>query len=450
MSATKISGGKYAGRAAPDHVIYAGQSSGYYLMKSKDGTVRESAYRDIGSLLNEAQSNEWVQILPAGTGMTSFYYLRTTVQLKSGMVITGISRTGGYYGTVILLDTTSPINGMEMIWSSPSAAKLIVVLKDFFLRGKGDQGQTSGNGIHIEYTGTEAPTTNQFILDNVYLYAWPSYGLYSTVGKHWHVNNCRIRSCYTGGAYFNIAPAGLWGKMAFINNVIDEIRGFGFKFVGNISGPFLFTGNRLVANYVGGAIFNILTDLTSEKIISNNAFIANSKQGTGAGSDLVIQTGENYIINNNSIGFESKTKWAGNYGIDIASGVTGIATGNDVGGIFEIKNLRCQSDDFIIVNNRGINPIGVITNPFKDSPAIIGLTGTASGPTANELYEVRHCDVILKSSGQTGGNVQIFAPDGTTVLEELGTSAFTRHIPRGHKINFGGFTSGPTVTVSAS
>lgn len=101
-----------------------------------------------------------------------------------------------------------------------------------------------------------------------------------------------------------------------------------------------------------------------------------------------------------------------------------------------------------IRNNKGYNPVGTLSTPFETTTTKVGLCGDESAPTADTLYEVFGVDIWIKATSQTGGTVKVYASDGTTELMDLGASGFDAvFLPIGYKINFGAFTSAPTVTV---
>jgi len=103
----------------------------------------------------------------------------------------------------------------------------------------------------------------------------------------------------------------------------------------------------------------------------------------------------------------------------------------------------------IIRNNIGFNPVGVITLPFETTGATVGLDGDESVPTANMDYVVAGVDIFITSGGGTGVSVTIKDQNDNTVASGLATLT-AQFLPIGYKINFGSFTSAPTVTVSGN
>jgi len=102
------------------------------------------------------------------------------------------------------------------------------------------------------------------------------------------------------------------------------------------------------------------------------------------------------------------------------------------------------------VNN--FNPYGVISNPFENTENTVGLydpSGTASAtPNANVDYEVVSTDVMITATGGSGVSITIKDVDGNTVASGL-SSISALYLPVGYKINFGSFSSAPSVTVAA-
>ncbi|MDH5461183.1 MAG: hypothetical protein OEX09_03030, partial [Candidatus Bathyarchaeota archaeon] len=102
-----------------------------------------------------------------------------------------------------------------------------------------------------------------------------------------------------------------------------------------------------------------------------------------------------------------------------------------------------------IRNNIGINPVGIIALPFEETGATVGIEGDESIPAANMDYVVAGVDIFITSSGGTGVSIAIKDQNGNSVASGLATLN-AQFLPVGYKINFGAFTSAPTVTVSGN
>jgi len=101
--------------------------------------------------------------------------------------------------------------------------------------------------------------------------------------------------------------------------------------------------------------------------------------------------------------------------------------------------------------------LGAVSNPFYDTTFTIEgqprrtirpLGGEATSPTANQNYVLANMPVMITSTGGTDVNITIKAQNGDTVVSGL-TSLNGFYLPVGYRINFGGFSVAPTVTVTA-
>jgi len=98
-------------------------------------------------------------------------------------------------------------------------------------------------------------------------------------------------------------------------------------------------------------------------------------------------------------------------------------------------------------NNQGWNPKGVLSSPFTGNT--VGLRGASQNPTADTDYRVYGVDVLVTSFGGTAVNITIKDNAGNMVAYNLTTLSAT-YLPMEYKINFGSFTSAPTVIVSGN
>lgn len=99
----------------------------------------------------------------------------------------------------------------------------------------------------------------------------------------------------------------------------------------------------------------------------------------------------------------------------------------------------------IVKSNLGWNDtLGKIATPFASSGRI-GPWGTTGTPSPSTDYKAEGPDLMLAVSG--GSDVSINITDPTSNTVQSGLSAYTGVLPVGYSVNFGAFSSAPTVYV---
>ena len=103
------------------------------------------------------------------------------------------------------------------------------------------------------------------------------------------------------------------------------------------------------------------------------------------------------------------------------------------------------SSEISIINNTGLNPIGLYAYPFWGTYGINLYSDWQTDPIANTDYDVRISPIRLISTGGTG--VDIIIEDGSGNQISNPGATCDEYIPLGWVINFGAFTVAPTVKV---
>lgn len=267
------------------------------------------------------------------------------------------------------------------------------------------------------------------------------------------LTNCRSISAVTSGISISdetsdgIVIEGCKVKLAGQNGIV--LRGTNITCIGNHS-----TDNGQNGIYDLGS-----TTARVNHVISNNQVLRNSTSGSGSYHGIKIDVSATNITNlvckgNNCSDNSGTPKQA--YGIVVVTGastglVDAIVEGNELIGNVTGKFAMLSGIDTasaIVKDNYGYNPIGSIANMLNTSLNIFSpynLTGGASAPVASTAYLVAHTDIILTVSGGTGVSISI--KDGAGNVISSGLSTLTRErIPRGFKVDFGGFSVAPTVS----
>lgn len=108
-------------------------------------------------------------------------------------------------------------------------------------------------------------------------------------------------------------------------------------------------------------------------------------------------------------------------------------------------------DDSVIMENKGYNPIGLISTAFDHTNNRLGVHTYGSGgnftavPDSAEDYTVVISDILLRVTGGSGVSVVIKDADNNTFASAL-TSVTAIPIPVGYKVNIT-YSSAPTVTI---
>lgn len=178
-------------------------------------------------------------------------------------------------------------------------------------------------------------------------------------------------------------------------------------------------------------------------ILTENTFSDDSKLYAAVLFDCPSQTLRNIIISDNI--FSNK------YGLYFNSVIRNnkvIITNNDYTSCTHACNFPIKVHKGIIVNNLGLNPIGKHGNPFYRYDADVNYIEPNAGdaaPTSNTMYTVQVAPARIISTGGSGVSIAVY--DGKNNLIKTYGSTCDVYLDVGQVINFGGFTTAPTVSV---
>lgn len=364
------------------------------------------------------------------------------------------------YGfTITEVGSNPPINqdGIRIL-NSPTA------LKDVYITEVGIF-SVGGSGINVTAAGT------QIWLDKSYIESTGQWGAVLT-GSSMRVTNTYFYNAKyaqlgikSGGAAYVFSSWFYSGQASgikaggsltvansnFVSNALWAIDGTSTQQLSVTSSFFSQNGQSASANS-GGAI--ILWSTTLPINIVSNFF---SQNGGSSNAAIFIQdlpTIAVFTINGNTF-YDSRGASAGQYFIYFYESFSGTITGTVVGNAFNgqktgnpaIKiNGIARPANLIIRDNTGFNDIlGKITNPIATStPYTIGLAGSTGTVTASRNYTVFAVDQYVTVTGGTTVYINVTDPNGNLV--QSGLSTWTGELWIGWVINFGGFTTAPTVT----
>ena len=208
--------------------------------------------------------------------------------------------------------------------------------------------------------------------------------------------------------------------------------------------PYAVRGEIIAFNQIRNAHRGIYLDTTCGSTIYGNSIYHSYPNLNSVGIRLYRNCHQNSILSNVVDNLSYGIELTGHKNNDNA------IIGNTISGatkpVIVKPALNLQN---IIRNNIGFNPVGVISLPFEGTSATVGLEGDDSAPTANMDYVVAGVDIFITSSGGTGVSITIKDQNDKTVASGLATLT-VQFLPIGYRINFGSFTSVPTVTVSGN
>jgi hypothetical protein len=278
-----------------------------------------------------------------------------------------------------------------------------------------------------------------------------------------NVTNCTVE----GNVIDTIASGGIFANtgsgISIINNTITNINSNSTVIyitgVNNIT----LRGNTIIG--FGSAGSPALSLSSSNGLACTDNFILASSNAE-FNCDAISCTSSDALIANNTIDFNNTT-----------GSVTGIAvnTNNNTveGNIFKNPGtnvtyiqIASGSTQTIITNNQftgtpgttitdggtkthiygniGFNPLNKITNMLNTTNNTIGTNGSTTTPVASTDYLVQGPDLLVTVSGGTGVSITIKDGAGNTVQSGLSTIT-ALYLPYGYKINFGSFSSTPSI-----
>ena len=342
-------------------------------------------------------------------------------------------------------------------------------------------GANAGVGI---YVGDNYPANRVTVKGNI-IDATVSPGLYATSCTDITFEGNHLYS--TGGVYIGSTTGGLKG------NTIDEATPATYGNAIEITGacPDLMVEGNYVVN-IPTSYTGVIVQTGSNPVnIRGNTIVLPSGSASGYGG-IYINGSNNHIITGNTIDMSAVSGGSSCYGINAAGAnlliasnvmiglgwyasgsynywqamalgqvtnsvisnntligmgtnpipyVAGFGTGNHISG-----NYAPGSSSGSLPLGIAINPFGKFPNPFNNTNATVGVSGNTGSPSANATYTAQGPDMLITSTGGIGVSITIRDPYGNTVLSGASTLTAQR-LPFGYTINFGPFTTAPTVTV---
>jgi hypothetical protein len=306
-----------------------------------------------------------------------------------------------------------------------------------------------GNGVRVTVQGN--------IVDACSGYGIASYPTTGTMNKDILIDGNQIYSCVGGIEAF--ATTGLIVK----GNIIDGTSSNNINLGGDIVNVTV-EGN--VINSLGAGCTAVFSQASAVKIIENTIIASTSasdstyginNQGSGCTissntADLtatsaakitgIYASGNNLVVMMNTI-LGNPTNGSSNYNGLQDNASNSVYVGN------MLKNIRWYSLGIgnLYSGNGGINPIGKISKPFNAANNTIGVNGETSTPSKSTAYTAQGSNLIITSTGGSNVSIVIRDPSGNSVLSGNPSTLSGQLLPFGYTIDFGAYSSAPTVTV---
>ena len=260
----------------------------------------------------------------------------------------------------------------------------------------------------------------------------------SSIIENNYIHDVPYGEPYGGSAGIEIYGYGTeYNKNLWIGNFIENAAYMALS-------PYAVRGEIIAFNQIRNAHRGIYLDNTHGSTIYGNSIYHSIPNPNSIGIRLYRYCDQNSILSNVIDDFP--------YGIELTGTQNNenLIMGNTIRGATNPVFVKPASNSGnIIRSNIGFNPVGVIPLPFETTSATIGLEGDESVPAANTDYVVAGVDIFITSSGGTGVSIAIKDQNDNMVAFGLATLT-AQFLPVGYKINFGAFTSAPTVTVSGN
>jgi len=264
--------------------------------------------------------------------------------------------------------------------------------------------------------------------------------------------------------YF-IELTGTCPDLIFEGNYIANFPTSAYGIVIQTDTPAIIKGNMLILSSGSYSAPGILVNGSNYCTISGNIIDMSNVTG-GSGKYGIFLNGSNLLFEGNTLIGIGWNSYAGNsfwYAIADNSANSLISNNNIISlGTSPIPSVAILSVGTRYIGNIGgvwnsttgsfVNPFGQIPNPFDNghhtiTPGYWGSSGVnATSPSASTTYSVNGSDMIINATGGTGVSITIRDPYGNAVLSGASTLTAQR-LPFGYTINFGPFTTAPTVTV---
>ena len=260
----------------------------------------------------------------------------------------------------------------------------------------------------------------------------------SSIIENNYIHDVPYGEPYGGSAGIEIYAYGTeYSKNLWIGNFIENAAYMALS-------PYAVRGDIIAFNQILNAHRGIYLDTTHGSTIYGNSIYHSYPNPNSIGIRLYRYCDQNSILSNVVDNFP--------YGIELTGTQNNenLIMGNTIRGAVNPVFVKPASNmGNIIRSNIGFNPVGVISLPLETTSATIGLEGDESVPVANTDYIVAGVDIFITSSGGTDISITIKDQNGNVVAFGLATLT-AQFLPIGYKINFGAFTSAPTVTVSGN
>ena len=205
------------------------------------------------------------------------------------------------------------------------------------------------------------------------------------------------------------------------------------------------TGNNIYSSMRNGIYFRDYgVAYCQHNTISGNNIYHNGEGGNYDGIHFTEHSSYNNIQGNT---IRSGTTHRYGIRIDSSNCTENLVINNDFYDAGATANFSDAGTGTIVKDNRGYNPVGVVSTPFDNTNHQVRLGGDAAGPTvASQDYEVLNTPCRVISTGGTDVDITIKDAAGTTISNPGATCSEWLEI--GWKVNFGGFSVAPTVTVA--
>lgn len=449
-------------------VVYADSTGQYYVRDNGIGNIIGAlivnanvitAYGNslgagtTGASTTTAGIQEAINCLRGSSGLgggivqlvSPIYNTTSTILLYPGISLRGMGLISAFQNIgACAIQPNNSLNApvIKMIVDASNNTNVVFPRCEGFAINGGGVANTSQDGIQI--SSANGAILDAYINDvGVFSVGGNSLNIQQagTAGKHWvrefYSEDCLQNGILQNGGFLRVVDSYIIGNALFglstltgyqlveiFNNMFSSNTGGAISIVGATTYGSIITGNRITLN--GGVATPQVSlsgnsGLAQRYIVASNKFADGRGGGTQVNNHLVLGTsGTGSIVNNDF------------------SGSTNIAVDP---GTFLLLNLH---------NNKGLNPIGKITNPFLTNH-INYLHGNAAVPTASTDYGIYTCDVIVTAADSANTNNAIIIKDavgGNTLTNPVSTLN-GYFIPQGYAINWGAFTGAAgAVTIS--
>ena len=313
--------------------------------------------------------------------------------------------------------------------------------------------QTSGHGIHAFRTGTGTMYDMRF--KNVFVYEAKEDGFNIDTGWGVYLDNCLAEYCDERGLYLKGDECYCYGFHS------SENGGHGIQLRGT---EVHLSHSRITGIDTGIHLSFMRRSIISDNTVDDYGVVGGNKRGIYLGGNSYNNNIHDNIIRggaNSEYGFmiDTSTVVGGNNIhdnlisdsniADLYIAWTGASSSKFVNNVLSTITSPDMDSTNILMNNFGVNPVGVCALPFENTNHRImpHKTGLAAGPTvANTDYTVIWTPARIISTGGTGVAITIKDAAGTTIVSSGATC--DEELEIGWKINFGNFSAAPSLLVA--